>query len=82
MRKSEITIKCISLLFYLQVGVVGQNLQGQVLDGEITQPLGTAKLQEMAKATVAGMMALAIRVAATPVIPGAITNLTGTICFN
>lgn len=56
---------------------MGQNLQGQVLDGEITQPLGTAKLQEMAKATVAGMMALAIRVATTPAIPGAITNLTG-----
>lgn len=82
MCKSEITIKCISFLLYLQVGGVGQKLQGQVLDGEITQPLGTAKLQEMAKATVAGMMALAIRVATAPAIPGAITNLTGMICFN
>lgn len=82
MCKSEITIKCISFLLYLQVGGVGQNLQGQVLDGEITQPLGTAKLQEIAKATVAGMTALAIRVATTPAIPGAITNLTGTIGSN
>lgn len=60
---------------------MGQNLQGQVPDGEITHPLGTANLQEMAKATVAGMMALAIRVATTPEIPGAITNLTGTMRF-
>lgn len=61
---------------------MGRNFQGQVLDGQITQPLGTAKLQEMAKATVPGMMALAIRVATTPVIPGAITDRTGTICFS
>lgn len=60
---------------------MGQNLQAQaqeVLAGEITQHLvGTAKLREMVKATVDGMMALTTRVATTPVIPGAITNLTG-----
>lgn len=65
--------------FNLQVGGVGQNLQVQeVLAGEITQHLvGTARLQEMVKAMVDGMMALTTRVATTPVIPGAITNLTG-----
>lgn len=60
---------------------MGQNLQAQVqevLAGEITQLLvGTAKLQEMVKATADGMMALTTRVATTPVTPGAITNLTG-----
>lgn len=60
---------------------MGQNLQAQVrevLAGEITQHLvGTAKLQEMVLATVDGMMAPTTRVATTPVIPGAITNLTG-----
>lgn len=73
------------LLFYLQVGGVGRNLQAQVwevLAGEITQPLvGRAKLQEMVKATADGMMVLTTRVATTPVIPGAITNLTGMLCF-
>lgn len=82
MCKSEITIKYVSFSFYFQVGQVGQNLQGQVLDGAIAQPLGTAKLQEMVKGTVVGMKALAIRVATTPVIPGAITNPTGTVCFS
>lgn len=69
---------------HLQVGGVGLNLQArvwEVLAGEIPQPLvGTAKLQEMSRATVAGMMALTTRVATT-VIPGAITNLTGKLYF-
>lgn len=60
---------------------MGQNLQAQaqeVLAGEITKHLaGTAKVQEMVKATVDGMMALTTRVATTTVTPGAITNQTG-----
>lgn len=64
---------------------MARNLQARVREvpvGEITQTLvGTARLQDMAKATVAGMMALATRVATTPVTPGAITNLTGKLCF-
>lgn len=63
---------------------MGLNLQAQVwevLAGEIPQPLvGTAKLLEMARVTVAGMMAQTTRVATT-VILGAITNLTGELYF-
>lgn len=51
----------------------------EVLVGESDQPLGgTVKPQQVEEVDrVAGMKALATRVAATPVTPGSITKMTG-----